>query len=102
MTLENKINAFLTEAHSRFSYVDAATTGAVNAANGHMDNLYDTKEEIGVDADGDDFLSDYYVAGILDRVADELGATHDVDAKDNAFFVELKAIVDAHKELEAA
>ena len=44
MTLENKINAFLTDAHARFAYVDAATTGAVNAANGHMDNLYDTKE----------------------------------------------------------
>lgn len=102
MTLEDKINAFLTDAHSRFSYVDAATTGAVNAANGHMDNLYDTKEEVGVDADGDDFLSDYYVGGILDRVADELSAAHDVDAKDNAFFVELKAIVDAHNNKAAA
>ena len=96
MTLENKINAFLTDNDSRFSYVDAATSGAVGAANGHMDNLYDTREEVGVDADGEDFLSDYYVAGILDRVANELYSMHDVDAKDNAFWVELKAIVDTH------
>ena len=102
MTLEDKINAFLTDAHSRFSYVDAATTGAVNAANGNMDNLYETREDVGADTDGKDFLSDYYVAGILDRVADELGSMHDMDAKDNAFWVELKAIVEAHKELKAA
>ena len=102
MTLENKINEFITDSHSRFSHVDVATTGAVNAANGHMDNLYDTREEVGVDASGEDFLSDYYVAAVLDRVADELRSMYDVDAKDNAFWVELKAIVDAHKELKAA
>jgi hypothetical protein len=93
MSLENKINAFLTDSYSRFSYVDQATTGAVNAAQGHMDNLYDTHAEAGVDASGEDFLSDYYVAGILDRVADELSSMYDVDAKDNTFWVELKAIV---------
>ena len=102
MTLEDKINAFLTDAHSRFSYVDAATTGAVNAANGYMDNLYDTKEEVGADADGEDFLSDYYVAGILDRVADELGSMYDVEAEANAFWVELKTIVNAHNKKAAA
>jgi hypothetical protein len=102
MTLENKINAFLTDSHSRFSYVDAATTGAVGAANGHMDNLYGTKEELGADADGEDFLSDYYVAGILDRVADELGSMYDVEAEANAFWVELKAIVNANNKKAAA
>jgi len=47
-------------------------------------------------------LSDYYVAGILDHVADELSSMHDVDAKDNAFWVELKTIVDAHNKKAAA
>ena len=102
MTLENKINEFLTDSSSRFSYVDAATTDAFHAAMGYLDNLYETRKEVGADADGEDFLSDYYVAGILDRVADELSSMHDMDAKDNAFWVELKAIVDAHKELKAA
>lgn len=96
MTLENKINAFLTNNCSRFNYADAATKEAYHTAMGHIDNLYDTKEELGVDADGMDFLSDYYVSKILDRVADELSSMHDIDAKDNAFWVELKAIVDAH------
>lgn len=100
MTLENKINAFLTDSHSRFSYVDQATTDAVNAAQGHMDNLYDTQSEAGVS--GEDFLSDYYVAGILDRVADELGSMYDVEAEANAFWVELKAIVDTHNHKAAA
>ena len=58
MTLEDKINAFLTDAHSRFSYVDAATTGAVNAANGNMDNLYETREDVGADADGKDLMTE--------------------------------------------
>jgi hypothetical protein len=102
MTLENKINEFITDSSSRFSYVDAATTDAFHAAISHLDNLYDTKEDLGVDADGEDFLSDYYVAGILDHVADELSSMHDVDAKDNAFWVELKTIVDAHNKKAAA
>lgn len=93
MTLENKINDFLTNSFNRFYNVDTATTAAVNAAQGHMDNLYETAEEVGLDADGQDFLSDCYVAGIVDRVIDELGSNYEVDAKDNAFFVELETIV---------
>jgi len=102
MTLEDKINGFFTDNQSRFCYGDEATKNAFNAAQGYIDNLYDTKYEVGVDADGEDFLSDYYVAGILDRVADELGSMHDVAAEDNAFFVELKAIVDSHNKKAAA
>ena len=102
MTLENKMNEFLTDNCSRFNYADLATKEAYNAAMGHIDNLYDTKEALGVDADEMDFLSDYYVAGILDRVADELSSMHNVDAKDNEFWVELKAIVDAHNNKAAA
>ncbi len=100
MTLEDKINRFITDSYARFNYVDEATTAALNAAQGHLDNLYDTQIEADADPDNYpddvDFLSDYYVAGILDRVADELGSMHDVDAKDNEFWVELKAVVDAH------
>lgn len=96
MTLEDKLSGFFTDNSSRFYRGDEATKGAFNAAQSHIDNLYDTKEELGVDADGEDFLSDYYVAGILDRVADELSSMHSVDAEDNAFFVELKEIVDSH------
>lgn len=104
MTLEDKISEFFTDNSYRF-YSDEITAAAYNAAQGHIDNLYDTQQEAGADADayaGEDFLSDYYVAGILDRVADELGSMHDVDAKDNAFWVELKAIVDAHNNKAAA
>lgn len=93
MTLEDKINDFLTDSFSRFYNIDVVTTAAMNAAQGHMDNLYETAEENGLDADGEDFLSDRYVVGIVDRVIDELGSNYEVDAKDNAFFVELEAIV---------
>jgi hypothetical protein len=95
MTLENKINEFLTDNSYRV-YSDKMTAAAFNAAQSHLDNLYDTKQEAGVDTDGEDFLSDYYVARILDRVTDELYSTYDFDAKDNAFFVELEAIVEKH------
>jgi len=97
MTLENKINEFLTNSFNRFYNVDTATTAAMHAAQGHMDNLYETAQEVGLDADGQDFLSDCYVAGIVDRVIDELFSNYEVDAKDNAFFVELEAVVETHK-----
>jgi len=99
MTLEDKINGFLTDNSYRV-YSDKMTTAVFNSAQGHIDNLYDTKYEVGVDADGEDFLSDYYVAGILDRVIDELGSNY--DAEENAFFVELKAIVDSHNKKASA
>ena len=62
-----------------------------------MDNLYETADELGLDADGQDFLSDRRVARIVDRVIDELGSNYEVDAKDNAFFVELEAVVKTHE-----
>lgn len=106
MTLEDKINEFITDGSSRFSYVDVVTTDAFNAAQGYLDNLYDTKMEADADPDSYpddvDFLSDYYVAGILDRVADELGSMHSVDAEDNVFWVELKEIVDEYNNKAAA
>lgn len=101
MTLENKINEFLTDNSYRV-YSDKMTAAAFNAAQSHLDNLYDTREEVGLDADGEDFLSDYYVARIVERVTDELYTTYKFDAKDNAFWVELKAIVDAHNNKAAA
>jgi len=101
MTLEDKINEFLTDNSYRV-YSDKMTAAAFNAAQGHLDNLYDTREDAGVDADGEDFLSDYYVARVVDRVIDELFSTYEFDAKDNAFFVELKEIVDAHNNKAAA
>ena len=97
MTLENKINEFLANSFSRFYNIDTATTAAMQAAQGHMDNLYETAEEVGLDADGESFLSDRYVARIVDRVIDELGSNYEVDAKDNAFFVELEAVVETQK-----
>ena len=99
MTLEDKINEFLTDNSYRV-YSDKMTAAVFNAAQNHLDNLYDTREEVGVDADGEDFLSDYYVAGILNRVIDDLGSNY--DAEDNAFFVDLKAIVDSHNKKAAA
>jgi arginyl-tRNA synthetase len=101
MTLEDKINEFLTD-NSYRAYSDKVTYAAFHVAQGHLDNLYDTREEVGVDADGEDFLSDYYVAQILDRVINELSSMHSVDAEDNAFFVELKAIVDSHNKKASA
>jgi hypothetical protein len=101
MTLENKINEFLTDNSYRV-YSDKMTAAAFNAAQGHLDNLYDTRQEAGLDADGEDFLSDYYVARIVERVTDELHSSYEYDAKDNAFWVELKAIVDAHNNKAAA
>jgi len=91
MSLEDKFYRFMQDAQVRFQHIDAAHTGAINVAYGHLDNLYDTREELGVDADGEDFLSDYYVARVLDRVADELSSMHGIEAEDNAFWVELKA-----------